>query len=182
MGRDKLALEVGGIPIVRRVYTALASNCDEVLVVGSRKYRLYGGRNLPDLRPGEGPLAGIEAGLSEARNRPVFVAAGDLPFLSAGLVGYLLEIVAGEEAMVALPRHAGSLHPLCAAYDREVLPEVRAALDTGERAVRAFVEACDRVRYVGDEELRRFGDPEVLLMNVNSPADLERARALCGDA
>jgi hypothetical protein len=38
-----------------------------------------------------------------------------------------------------------------------------------------FVEGMDEVEYVG-EELRRFGDPDLLLMNVNSPGDLERAR------
>jgi molybdenum cofactor guanylyltransferase len=36
------------------------------------------------------------------------------------------------------------------------------------------------VEYVEDE-LRRFGDPELFLMNVNSPEDLGRARALCGE-
>jgi hypothetical protein len=38
-----------------------------------------------------------------------------------------------------------------------------------------FLGDTSGVEYVG-EELRRFGEPELLLMNVNSPLDLERAR------
>jgi GTP:adenosylcobinamide-phosphate guanylyltransferase len=37
------------------------------------------------------------------------------------------------------------------------------------------VEGIDQVEYVG-EELQRFGDPDRLLMNVNTPEDLELAR------
>jgi hypothetical protein len=41
--------------------------------------------------------------------------------------------------------------------------------------VHGFLEGTDGVEYVGDE-LRRFGNPDFLLMNVNSPGDLELAR------
>ena len=38
-----------------------------------------------------------------------------------------------------------------------------------------FMEGVYEGEYVG-EELRRFGDPGLLLMNVNSPGDLDLAR------
>jgi hypothetical protein len=41
--------------------------------------------------------------------------------------------------------------------------------------VHGFLEGVGEVEYVGDE-LRRFGDPDLLLMNVNSPGDLDLAR------
>jgi hypothetical protein len=43
--------------------------------------------------------------------------------------------------------------------------------------VKGFLEGVDEVDFV-EVELRRFGDPSLLLVNVNSPRDLERAR--CG--
>jgi hypothetical protein len=49
------------------------------------------------------------------------------------------------------------------------------ALDDGTRAMHGFLEGIDEVEYI-EEELRRFGDPSLLLMNVNSPGDLELAR------
>lgn len=182
MGRDKLSLTVGGVPLVRRVKEALSTHCDELLVVGApeRLLLLPEARPVPDLRPGrQGPLAGIEAGLAATRNPQVFVAAGDLPLLPQDLVGYFLSLLSRERASAVVPRYGG-LHPLCAAYDREIRPEVSAALDDGERSVSRFLQGLRGVRYVDEAELRRFGDPAVFLMNVNSPQDLERARAYGG--
>jgi molybdenum cofactor guanylyltransferase len=182
MGRDKLPLEVGGAPLLRRVRDALAARCAEIIVVGSygAAARLGGVRRILDERPGGlGPLAGIEVGIAAARNRLVFVAAGDMPFLPADLISYLLERLGGRGVSAVVPRHLGMSHPLCAAYEREVLPRVGAALDGGVRSVREFLEGLDSVDYV-EEELRRFGDPDLFLMNVNSPQDLHRARAMCG--
>jgi molybdenum cofactor guanylyltransferase len=182
MGRDKLLLEVGGVPLLRRVCDALWARCAEVIVVGrgAEAAWLEGVHRIPDERRGGlGPLAGIEAGIAAARNRSVFVAAGDMPFLSADLVGYLLERLGRRGVAAVVPRHRGETHPLCAAYDREILSHVRSALDGGVRSVRAFLEGVDPVEYV-EEELRRFGDPDLCLMNVNSPEDLDRARASCG--
>jgi GTP:adenosylcobinamide-phosphate guanylyltransferase len=42
--------------------------------------------------------------------------------------------------------------------------------------VRELLENLPGVRYVGEKELRHFGDPNLLLTNVNSPEDLDRAR------
>jgi hypothetical protein len=42
--------------------------------------------------------------------------------------------------------------------------------------VRELLEDLPGVRFVREEELRRFGNPDLLLTNVNSPEDLERAR------
>lgn len=178
MGRDKLVLEVDGEPLIQRAADALFVRCDEVMVVGSGVGRLPTGvRGVPDKRSGAlGPLAGIEAGLAASRNQVVFVAAGDMPFLEAGLIGCLLDRLAASKTSAVVPRYGGRTHPLCAAYSRDVLPLVRIALDEGVRAVREFLRGLDRVEYVGEPELRRFGDPERLLMNVNSPEDLERAR------
>jgi len=183
MGRDKLLLEVGGVPLLCRVCGALSARCAEIVVVGEggATARLEGVRRVLDERPGpQGPLAGMEAGFAAARNRLVFVAAGDMPFLPEDLVAYLLERLETHGVCAVVPRHRSRMHPLCAAYDREILPRVRSALDGGLRAVHELLEKIHPVECV-EGELLRFGDPDLFLMNVNSPEDLDRARASCGD-
>lgn len=183
MCHNKLLLEIGGVPLVRRVHDALAARCGEVIVAGAqpgaelRAALPEGVRFVPDARPGEGPLAGMEAGLTAARTPLVFVAAGDMPFISPGLVEYMIRLAAERGLRAAVPRHEG-IHPLCALYSRDVLPRVSLALDGGVRAVHDFLSSLDAVEYVGGEVLRRFGEPDLLLMNVNAPGDLERARAM----
>jgi molybdopterin-guanine dinucleotide biosynthesis protein A len=176
MGREKLSIEVGGLPMIERVKNALTGSCREVLVVGDGGIRLGGIRHVANERPGkQGPLAGFEAGLAAANYHQVFVAAGDMPFLTQGMVGYLLERLERGGAPAVIPRYGDRIHPLCGAYARTLLPRVGTALDGGARAVHGFLGRIDGVEYVG-EELRRFGNPDLLLMNVNSPRDLECAR------
>jgi hypothetical protein len=47
--------------------------------------------------------------------------------------------------------------------------------------VREFLEGLAGVLYVEEKELRSFGEPDLLLTNVNSPEDLARARAVLRD-
>lgn len=178
MGREKLTLEVGGVPLVSRVRAALEPHCREIIVVGDGADTLDL-RRVQDRREGrEGPLAGLEAGLGAASFPGVFAAAGDMPFVPEGLVAFLLDRLRSRGLRSVVPRHAGRVHPLCAAYDSSVLPDISLLLDAGTRAVWKLLEGLgEGVEYV-DEELERFGDPGVFLMNVNSPEDLARARAL----
>jgi molybdopterin-guanine dinucleotide biosynthesis protein A len=178
MGREKLSLGVGGVPLIERVRDVLADCCREVLVVGG--VRLEGARYITSERAGGlGPLAGMEAGLASARFPLAFVAAGDMPFLTQGMVGYLLGRLGKGGVLAVIPRYRGRAHPLCAAYARALLPRLRTNLDGGVRAVQTFVGGIDEVEYVG-EELRCFGNPDLLLMNVNLPGDLEWARREAG--
>jgi molybdopterin-guanine dinucleotide biosynthesis protein A len=180
MGREKLSLEVGGLTMIEHVSNVLSASCQEVLVVGCETICLEGVRLVSNERAGrQGPLAGIEAGLAASNYDHVFVAAGDMPFLSQRLVGYLLERLGRGGVVAVIPHHGGRSHPLCGAYARTLLPRVSAALDGGARAVGPFLEGTGGVDYVG-EELRRCGEPDLLLMNVNSPRDLDRARREAG--
>ena len=181
MGRDKLLLEVGGEPLLRRVCDALSTRCAEIIVVGGggNAVLLGGIRRVSDERRGGlGPLAGLEAGLAAARSRLVFVAAGDVPFISEEVVCYLLERLERSGAFAVVPRHRGETHPLCAAYDHEVLGQVRSALDGGVRSVREFLEGLNPVEYV-ERELRRFGDPDPFLLELKSAGGLGRGRGWC---
>lgn len=183
MGRDKLPLTVDGVPILRRVHDALDVGCDETIAVVSGPPEPdglpEGARTVRDRRTGgsgAGPLAGLEAGLFHARYPRAFVAAGDMPFLSPELVSELLRRLHAGGAYAVVPRVGGRWEPLCAAYAREALGYVSRTLDEGVRAVRGLVERLPEVEEVTVEELRRFGEPGLLLMNVNSPEDLARAR------
>lgn len=179
MGRDKMSLRIGGKTLVERVAAVLRDRCDEVIVCGGEQSP-PGVRAVRDDRPGLGPLAGMESGLAAARFPLVFVAAGDMPFLRAELVDRLVAILRDRAVLAVVPHDGKRVHPLCAAYSRGVLPRLRADLDGGLRAAREFVRNLDDTVYVSAEELASLGDTDRLLMNINSPEDLRRARDLAG--
>lgn len=188
MGSDKLSMTVGGVQIIRRVYDVLCKACDEVVVVVAEgAYGLpEGTRVVRDLRAhdgsvGAGPLAGLESGLHHARYEATIVAAGDMPFVSSDLARELLRRLCEGNAYAVVPRVGGRLEPLCAAYSRRTLGAVSGALDDEARAMRDLLGSLPEVEEVSEEEVREFGDPGLLLMNVNSPEHLAHARGVAGD-
>jgi molybdopterin-guanine dinucleotide biosynthesis protein A len=120
-----------------------------------------------------GALGGLYTALDTADTEIVVVVAGDMPFVSAALITALLAAVHGHDA--AVPRTLETWHPLAAAYRRRVAPALRARIDRGERRVVEAVTALD-VATLDDAVLAPLDPDGTLLCNVNTPADVDRAR------
>jgi molybdopterin-guanine dinucleotide biosynthesis protein A len=183
MGRDKRLLHVDGVPMARRAADALYGVCDELLIVVSARMpldpNLFAGlrwRSTRDRRADAGPLAGLEAGLVEARHDLVLVVGADAPWLSPSLLRHLARRLAASDQTtdaVAVGGERGP-EPLLACYRRRVLATVTDLLDRGERRAGALLDTCT-VEIVPPEEWRRFDPAGASLRNVNRPADLERS-------
>jgi molybdopterin-guanine dinucleotide biosynthesis protein A len=144
-----------------------------VLVVGSHPDRtpLVGVRHCADLVAGLGPIGGLHTALEAASADRVLVIACDLPFLEAALLERLCELADAADA--AWVRTAKGVEPLVACYRRHVRQRVRAAIGAGRFKLAELATVLDIAELAG-KDLRRFGDPERLLANVNTPADYER--------
>jgi molybdopterin-guanine dinucleotide biosynthesis protein A len=173
LGRPKPAAPLAGRPLIEHPLAALRAAGLETVVVAKR------GTELPEVdvpvwrEPDDPahPLLGVTTALARA-GRPLLVCGCDLPFVSTALATWLAEL---PEPLV-VPRAGGRLHPLFARYDASLLDPLAEALE--RRA--PLQQAIDALapRFVDEKELRRFGDPERMLFNVNTPADLERAEEL----
>ena len=99
-----------------------------------------------------------------------------MPFVTPALLAHL----AARDEPLVVPEAGGRLHPLLARYEP-------ALLDAAARGARRRRARCTRwsPSWAGAASTRRscarFGDPERLLFNVNTPADLARAEELLGD-
>lgn len=181
-GSPKAGALVDGAPMIERVRQALEAVLPDLVVIADP-----GDEHLPrglpaigDLRPGLGPVGGIHTALHRARDRErpgAVCVACDMPFLSAGLLRELIARAMRSSAdTVASERPAGSgLEPLCAYYAVRCLPRIECYTESGGRSLVGLLETL-RVEALPLEELRRFGDPGLLLLNVNTPADHRRAR------
>lgn len=177
MGRDKSGLPWEGATFAARLAQRYGPLVDRLYVsVGAAgKLTLPGVEELPDLRPGEGPLAGLEAAFLRTGAERVFLTAVDLPFGEPALARLLLEEL-GERDACLIRRRTGQPEPLFAAYRNSCLPRLQACLDGGRRAVRALLEGVD-CRFLEEEELPGF-DLERVLLNVNTPEDYRRAEKI----
>ncbi len=168
MGRAKSELPVGDATLLDWIVGRLGPAFAETIVAGTRAPR--GARAVSDRRADAGPLAGIEAGLLEARSPFAFVVACDTPRASERLAGLLLECCQGRDA--AVPRIAGVAQPTCAAYARAAAGKLTAFLDAGGRRVTKALEGLD-ASYVEEPELARAGIGPTELADLDTPADYE---------
>ncbi len=179
MGQDKAWLDLGdGVPLVRRVAAALARVADDLIVVANDpRYIELGHPVVPDRYGATGAFGGIATAVSAARGELVCVAACDMPFPSPDVYALLLRLV--EEYDVAIPRIEGEYETMHAVYRRTCLPAMERALARQELRVVSFFPDV-KVRDVSAEEIRAV-DPELRsFTNLNTPEELERARALGG--
>lgn len=136
MGRDKASIDTGGIALGARAARALRDLVGEVVVAG-RPIPGLAARAVADAAEGSGPLAGVVAGLEAAAEEIVVVIAGDMPEVSAELVGLLVRRLVETPATGAVMCISGhGLEPLPMALRRADAPALRAAMERGVRALR----------------------------------------------
>jgi molybdenum cofactor guanylyltransferase len=181
-GSPKAFAEVAGQPILHRVRAALSAAVPEVVAIGQDPLLLAVGLDCrPDASPGGGPMAGLQVGLRWAQERGlpgVLLAGCDMPLLSPGLLRHImLRAAATPLAVVPVGHAGGEPEPLCAWYSIACLPEVDRRIASGQRAMRALV-TIPGVELIHPDQVRRFGDPDTIFLNVNTPADRDRAETL----
>jgi molybdopterin-guanine dinucleotide biosynthesis protein A len=180
-GEPKALLEVGGRRIIDRVVAALRQVTDDLLVVTNTPelYASLGLPMVPDLWTDGGALGGIHTGLRAAGAPAVLNVACDMPFVS----GPVARAVAARapEADVVIPLVGGRYETMHACYAKACLEPMERALRAGRLKVIGFFPEV-RVQTIDEAEIRRLApvDPEHLFLNVNTPAELARARALAG--
>lgn len=103
-GRDKLAVEIGGRPLLHRAIDAVAEVADQVVVViGADAPAPALPSDVPvpvvvarDAVAGQGPLAGLAAGLAAASHPRAILVGGDQPDLKPALLRELLRRLTPE--------------------------------------------------------------------------------------
>jgi molybdopterin-guanine dinucleotide biosynthesis protein A len=178
-GQPKGLLEVGGRRIIDRQVEMLAAVFPRVLLVANDAAPWAGlaVTVVPDRVAGAGPLAGIDAALGALSpdEEAVVCVAGDMPFLTPEALALVRDAAPGPAAVAA--RVGGRPEPLFARYGRGCAPPLAAALAAGRFTAAAFLEEIGAV-YL-DEPILRGVDPSLtFLENINTPADLARARSL----
>jgi molybdopterin-guanine dinucleotide biosynthesis protein A len=171
----KLALDVGELPMLVRVYRNVSPGRTTWLSTkGPLPPELAAHIDAPqvvDRWPLRGPLSGLLSTLSEMRSEWVFAVAGDAPFVDAAFIDSL-EAAIGPQYEAIVPMHDDAkqrIEPLAALYRREAfLREGMPVLLGGEGALRLVIDRL-KARFVPVREERVFE-------NVNTPADYAKLR------
>ena len=166
-GGDKGLLDLGGRPVIAHVIERLG--CARAISANGdpARFARFGLPVLPDSVPDwPGPLAGVLAGMDWAAGQGIArirTAAADTPFFPRDLGTRL----AAAKAPVVMATGGGD-HPAFAMWDVALRDDLRAALHSGTRRMRDWMDARGALRVEIPGE-----DP---FFNINTPADLDAAR------
>lgn len=171
MGQDKAWFEKGGQPLIRRVLSTVRDSGIQEVLISGRADTDYSTLRCPvlfDLKPGCGPLGGIERTLAAATASLALVLAVDLPGITAA---FLRKLAAHCDPLTgAIPKLRGELEPLAAIYPKRCHVIARDCLHKFRHAARDFAEGCQR-----EHAVRTFavsGTDAGCFANWNSPADV----------
>lgn len=183
-GGDKLAADVGGRPLLHLAINAVAGVVGEiVVVVGADAPEPALPPDVPvpvviarDAIAGQGPLAGLAAGLAAASHPLAFLVGGDQPALRPALLRELLlrlDAEAGDAQLdVVGLEEDGRLRPLPVALRvATVGPAAGVALAEGTRSLIGLFGRL-RAGTLGPDRWRELDPAGDSLRDVDTPGDL----------
>jgi molybdopterin-guanine dinucleotide biosynthesis protein A len=129
-----------------------------------------------DIYPACGPLGGIHAALRSSESELNLVLAIDIPFISLGLLLYLIQRArASHNAVVTVVRTEERWQPLCAVYRKQFAGAAEKALADGHYKIGALFEE-QPIQIITDDDLRIAGFSPRLFRNLNTPQQLAEAQ------
>lgn len=166
MGRDKALLPGLFRYVVDDVAEAVRAATGNVTLIGDpRRYHGLDYPCIPDLRPGLGPLSGLEAALLSSHSDLNLVLACDMPAVPVIHLRSLVERArATDNSCVATRDLTGKVHPLCAVYKKKTLPVIQCRLDRKCLALMGLLEEL-ATEYLGFRSM---------IENINTPEDWAR--------
>jgi molybdopterin-guanine dinucleotide biosynthesis protein A len=180
LGRSKALQAIGSKSLIQWVVDHLATLSTEIIVVTahgkaipcSSTIRI---KTVADIYPSKSPLVGIYSGLIASACPRAIVVGCDMPFLNIGLLDYMYQICSSFDVVV--PQIKDKLEPLCSVYSKSCLAPMQGLLEQNERRISELFSMV-KVRYMEEDEINSFDPEHLSFFNINSQADLDRAKKL----
>ncbi|GMK41542.1 putative molybdenum cofactor guanylyltransferase [Paenibacillus sp. CCS19] len=176
-GSPKALLKVHQETLIQRQIRILKQLCSEVILV-TNEPKTYlpivdsDVRIITDYYAGQGPLAGMHAGLSLARYEDVWIVGCDMPYLSVQAAMLMVGRKHDRGSDAVIPFIEEKQHPLHGIYDKRCADPIAAMLDRGQRRVNGFL---DQIAYetVNAWTFERWGIDTRFVFNMNTPQEYE---------
>ncbi len=186
MGTDKALLPIEGRMMIEHIITQVKDVGDEVIVITNapEQYKFLRLPIFTDVIPDKGALGGLYTAIDAATHPYTLVLACDMPFVNRDLLRYMISLAPEADAVVpkiAAPdgekKKSGMAEPLRAIYSKTCLAPIRKCIDEDNLKMIAFFRDI-KLRWVDEEEIRKF-DPElVTFMNANTPEEFREIKEI----
>ncbi|MEK7808275.1 MAG: molybdenum cofactor guanylyltransferase [Chloroflexota bacterium] len=188
MGTDKALLPIEGKTMIEHIIAQVKDIGDEVIVITNTPEG-YKFLNLPiftDVIPDKGALGGLYTAIDAASHPYTLILACDMPFVNRDLLRYMISLAPEADAVIpkiAAPdgekKKSGMAEPLRAIYSKACLAPIRKCIDEDNLKMIAFFKDV-KLRWIDEEEIRKFDAELVTFMNANTPEEFERMKGMKG--
>jgi molybdopterin-guanine dinucleotide biosynthesis protein A len=180
LGRSKFLETIGGKSLIQWVIDRLAILSTEIIIATAHGEAIPCSSSIKiktvvDIYPSKGPLVGIYSGLIASSSARAIVIGCDTPFLSVSLLKYMTQICSTFDVVV--PRIKKKVEPLCAVYSNNCLAPIQELLEQNELRISKLFSMV-KVKYIEEDKINSFDPEHLSFFNINSQADLDRARRL----
>ena len=181
LGHDKILETVGNRSLLQWVVFHLSFFNSSIIIVTAREQSSLPSISYPkltvvtDIYPGKGALGGIYTGLAVSDSFYNLVVACDMPFLNRALLSYMMQLSADFDLVV--PRWDNMVEPLQAVYSKGCLASIEYLLKQGNLRIAELFNLV-KVGYVEAEVIDRFDPNHLSFFNINTEADLEKAKEI----
>ena len=167
-GRDKGLLPFGDELLVERVLDGILPQVGAALISANRNQEVYRGLGFPviadPLDDFQGPLAGFLAGLENMHTDYLLTLPCDGPIVADDLAQRLATGLSDASADIAVAHDGKRLQPVYAMLHRRVAPDLKLALEQGERKIDRWYP---RNHWITVD----FSDVPEQFNNINTPED-----------
>ncbi len=177
-GIKKAFHKVGPDTIMARTHALFTRLFKEVILVVNEPvwFLEVNALMVTDIEQSRCALSGLHAGLFYASFPWSYVTGCDVPFSSEPVIRYLLDQRTPDKQVI-IPKTREGLEPLSALYHKTCIPRIETSLAKKQFMIKKFFKP-ERVKQIGPRVLETL-DPEMRFkFNVNTPADLETAKAM----
>jgi len=176
-GKNKAFLKIGSARLIDSIIQEMKTIFKRVILITNekKKYEYLKVPMFEDHVKGVGPLGGIYTGLMSMPDQAGFFVACDMPLINRQLVRYMVDIKGNHRAVV--PSVADKIEPLHAIYFQSCLKPIRDLIDSKRYQVRLFYDYIP-VRYVKEDEIRKFCCPSKAFLNINTPDEFDKIQSL----
>jgi molybdopterin-guanine dinucleotide biosynthesis protein A len=170
MGTDKALLQIDGMVLAQRAAALVQRAAGNATLVGDpEKYSRLGFAVIPDRRPGNGPLGGMEAALMYTASEWNLIVACDMASLRSDFLESLCAAAEAlsDEADCLVPVSPDQRQqPLSALYRRRCVTAFSQALDAGIRKVTGVIATLNMRLWQTSDAL--------VFQNINTPEEWNR--------
>lgn len=178
-GSDKRFYKIDGKTLIDIACEKMTALCSENYLVVDRHFdvnqvNIRGLHIIRDIEPWKGPLMGIYSAFLQIQSKGCLVVPVDMPYLSMPFLEYIKSKSRYFDLVVFYDNHC---FPLPGFYSYNLLPLIKNSLYKRDYSLKSLIRIIEgthklRVLKLKSKIIRKFGEPEKILLNINSENDI----------